>query len=103
MGRPAAGERRKTKDWYDIAFVLINNDHGGPSSAASAVNDAFGGELCAISAVLDDLAANFAESRAQGPQAYAEQVTLDHPEFDLATAAVDAAISVETFLGGPQR
>ena len=33
----AAYSRRKTKDWYDIAFVLLHNDLGGPTPAAEAV------------------------------------------------------------------
>ena len=32
----AAHGRRKPKDWYDIAFVLLNNDRGGPQAAAIA-------------------------------------------------------------------
>lgn len=28
----AAFERRKPKDWYDLAFVLLHNDAGGPDS-----------------------------------------------------------------------
>ncbi|MGI8873550.1 MAG: hypothetical protein ACR2KP_04345, partial [Egibacteraceae bacterium] len=27
----AARSRRKAKDWYDIAFVLLHNDRGGPT------------------------------------------------------------------------
>ncbi len=94
----AAGERRKTKDWYDIAFVLINNDAGGPTGAAGAVNDAFSTDLAAATTMLDDLAANFADPKAQGPQAYADQVTLDHPDVDFATAAADAVLAIDAFL-----
>lgn len=35
----AAYSRRKPKDWYDIAFVLLNNDRGGPVAAGRAVVD----------------------------------------------------------------
>ena len=33
----AAYSRRKSKDWYDIAFVLLHNDLGGVAVAADAV------------------------------------------------------------------
>lgn len=41
----AARSRRKPKDWYDIAFVLLHNDAGGPGDAARAVLDRFGDDL----------------------------------------------------------
>lgn len=33
----AAHGRRKPEDWYDIAFVLLNNDHGDANTAAERV------------------------------------------------------------------
>jgi hypothetical protein len=33
----AARSRRMPKDWYDIAFVLLHNDEGGPKAAATRV------------------------------------------------------------------
>src|SRR5690606_32887752 len=38
----AAYSRRKPKDWYDIAYVLLHNDAGGVATAASAVRSRFG-------------------------------------------------------------
>ena len=46
----AARSRRKPKDWYDIAFVLLHNDAGGPNDAAQAVLDQFGDELAGVRA-----------------------------------------------------
>ncbi len=99
----AARERRKPKDWYDIAFVLINNDQGGPAGAASAVNAIFSADLDGVSTLLDDLAANFASPQSQGPQAYAEQTTLDHPDLNFSGAAADAVLAVEVFVDGLDR
>jgi hypothetical protein len=93
----AARSRRKPKDWYDIAFVLLHNDEGGPEDAAQAVLDRFGDELGTVRTSLDDLLANFATPETQGPEAYAEQMTIDHPELDRATLLADAVIAVETF------
>jgi hypothetical protein len=93
----AAHSRRKPKDWYDIAFVLLHNDLGGPEAAAAAVLDRFGDDLGAIKSAVDDLRANFAVPGAQGPTAYVEQMHLDHPELDKKTMAADAVVAVERF------
>ena len=93
----AAHSRRKPKDWYDIAFVLLHNDVGGPAAAASAVIEKFGDVLSASKTALDDLAANFADAKAQGPKAYAEQFLVEHPDYDRETATADAVIAVAEF------
>lgn len=94
----AAGSRRKPKDWYDIAFVLLHNDRGGPGPAADAVLASFGPDLAgAMRTSLDDLAANFAGPGDQGPTAYAEQMHLDHPDLDPATLAADAVLAIGAF------
>lgn len=93
----AAYGRRKPKDWYDIAFVLLHNDAGGPQVAARLVLDTFGAELDRLATALHDLAANFSEPRSQGPTAYAEQFVIDHPEEDASTLAADALVAVGIF------
>lgn len=97
----AARSRRKPKDWYDIAFVLLHNDQGGPSAAAQAVRDRFGGDLGSeIRLALTDLQGNFANPSAQGSAAYASQFLLDHPDADAAMTRVDAVVAVEAFCQG---
>lgn len=96
----AARSRRKAKDWYDIAFVLLHNDAGGPEAAAHAVLDRFGQELKGIRTSLDDLLANFATPDTQGSRAYAEQMLIDHPALDRTTLTADAIIAIETFYRG---
>jgi hypothetical protein len=94
----AARGRRKPKDWYDIAFVLLHNDEGGPIEAADAVRARFSDDLVgAVRTALDDLFANFSRPSDQGPTAYAEQMQLDHPELDSATLAADAVLAVSRF------
>jgi len=96
----AARARRSRKDWYDLAFVLLHNDEGGPEAAARAVLSKFGGELRgAPSTALRELAANFADHHAQGTRAYVEQVLVDHPGLDAATLGADAVVAVSTFCG----
>lgn len=93
----AAYSRRTQKDWYDIAFVLLHNDAGGPEAAAQAVLDRFRGQLGPIRTALEDLAANFADTEAQGPRAYSRQMAIDHPEVERATALADAVVAVDAF------
>jgi len=97
----AAHSRRKAKDWYDIAFVLLYNSEGGPSNAVTAVLTKFGSELTGVTRrALDDLLANFQSSRDQGPEAYVSQMLLDHPDSDPVTLAADAILAVEAFHAG---
>jgi len=94
----AARSRRAAKDWYDIAFVLLHNDLGGPRAAAQAVRARFAGELNGpIHSALEDLRANFDSERDQGASAYAEQMRADNPGLDFATFAGDAVIAVRIF------
>ena len=41
----AAYERILRKDWYDIAYVLIHNDEGGPAAAGTLVRERFSANL----------------------------------------------------------
>jgi len=90
--------RRKTKDWYDIAFVLAHNDAGGPTEAAELVLKYFGEELNVVRSSIDDLKANFAEPSAQGSIAYQAQMMIDHPDLDATTLRADAVVNVNTFI-----
>lgn len=92
----AAHSRRKPKDWYDIAFVLLNNDLGGVSAAAARVRAVFDQDLALMKTALDDLAANF-HLGAQGPEAYAEQMRIDHPEMDVRQLRADAVLAISEF------
>ena len=99
----AAHRRRAVKDWYDLAYVLIHNDAGGPRSAAGAVIDRFADDLTGETrTALDDLASNFVSSDAQGPQAYAETMLDLHPEHDWDLLTNDAVAAVEMFMIGLQ-
>ena len=93
----AAYSRRATKDWYDMAFVLLHNDAGGPSAAAAQVRDRFPDDLSAIHTAFNDLRANFADPTAQGVQAYVRQMQIDHPELDPVSLAADAVVAVQEF------
>lgn len=94
----AAYGRRKEKDWYDIAFVLLHNDLGGPEQAAAATRQRFSGQLVgSIRTALDDLLANFEHPDNQGPAAYARQRLSDDPSTDDAQLRADAVLAVRAF------
>ena len=61
----AAQGRNLPKDWYDIAYVLVHFDDGGPSQAARLTVDRFGKDLVAATeTAIGELLANFADAAA---------------------------------------
>ena len=97
----AAHSRRQAKDWYDIAFVLLHNDAGGP--ATELVRDRFIDEIGAVTTALRDLRANFETPDAQGPQAYVRQMRIDRPDLASSILAADAVLAVQEFHRGLRR
>ena len=93
----AAYSRRKPKDWYDIAYVLLNNDYGYPAATAERLWQVFGASIASAESALRDLSANFAGPSTQGTSAYVDQITLDYPDIDPATAAADGQVAVQAF------
>lgn len=96
----AAHGRSKPKDWYDIAYVLLHNDAGGPARAGQAVASKFGAVAAegVTRTWLLELAGNFADDYAQGTVAYVAQLSVDDPETDSATAAAEARTAVRQFV-----
>ena len=100
----AAHRRRATKDWYDLAYVLVHKGAGGPRSAANAVIDRFADDITGDTrTALDDLAHNFADTKAQGPQAYAATMLGLYPVHDWDVLADDAVTAVEVFMASLNR
>lgn len=95
----AAHGRQKPKDWYDIAFVLLHNNHGDPTVAAARVREVFGLPTGATRTHVVELLANFDGPDGQGTRAYVDQFTQDHPDVDLRVAGADAQLAVTAFAG----
>lgn len=93
----AAHGRRKEKDWYDVAFVLLHNDHGDATAAAERVLEVFGLQRGQMRTQLLDLQANFSDSSAQGSLAYVKQFIENHPDEDPQTVAADGQLAVAAF------
>ena len=96
----AAYSRRKAKDWYDIAFVLLHNDAGGPAAAVTRVVERFADRIAELQTALDDLEANFHDPAAQGCRAYVAPMLIDHPELEPELLAADAILAVREFRRG---
>jgi len=95
----AAYGRGLQKDWYDIAYVLLHNDDGGPAAAARRVVQQFGDDLVGQTATaLGELSANFVDARAQGSLAYASTMSGLHSELDTDVLANDAVAAVDAFI-----
>ncbi|MCW3044106.1 MAG: hypothetical protein JWL57_2264 [Actinobacteria bacterium] len=87
------------KDWYDIAYVLLHNDDGGPVVAAQRVRDRFEAALVGpTETALVELAANFANVEAQGSIAYAATMLSLHPDLGYDVVANDAVAAVAEFI-----
>lgn len=96
----AAYGRRKEKDWYDIAFVLLHSNEGGPRDAAERTKTIFSADLVGETrTALDELLSNFTRESDQGPSAYATQFLIDHPEEDGDQLRADAVLAVRMFHG----
>jgi hypothetical protein len=95
----AARTRGATKDFYDLAYVLLHNRAGGPSEAAGVLAD---GKLRAAVPVLRstllEIAERYRTPNAVGPSGYAEQALLAAPESDEAELRADAVAAVAEFL-----
>lgn len=96
----AAHGRHKAKDYYDIAFVLLHHnevfDEAGPLDPADVVLQRLGAPV-ELRTAIEDLAANFSDGHAQGTEAYVEQLLINNPGLDPATAATDARLAVTAF------
>lgn len=90
-----------TKDWCDIAYVLVHNDAGGPEAAAVAACERFGEALIGLTeTALGELSANFAEASAQGSGTYANTMSGLHTELDPDVLANDAVTAASVFIAG---
>ena len=92
----------RDRDYYDIAFVLLHHneifDESRPLDPADVVLQRLGVPI-ELRTAIEDLAANFSDDRAQGVAAYVEQLLINNPNLDAATAATDARLVVAAFTG----
>lgn len=71
-------------------------DESAPLDPADVVVQRLGAPV-ELRTAIEDLAANFSDDRAQGVEAYVEQLLINNPGLDLAIAATDARLAVSAF------
>jgi hypothetical protein len=91
----AAHGRHKPKDYYDIAFVLLHHNLEAERPAFRVLTRF--GLPPSMRTPLLDLQANFTDETSFGAEAYARQITQDHPEYDPGEVATDAVLAVGEF------
>ncbi|MBW4078642.1 MAG: hypothetical protein HIU84_09085 [Acidobacteria bacterium] len=97
----AAYDRSLEKDWYDIAYVALHNDAGGPVAAGRNVRQTFQDELTGQThTALGELRSNFADANSQGCIAYAQTVERLHPGQDTDVLANNAVAAISEFFSG---
>ena len=90
----AARQRGAPKDYYDLVFVLIHNQAGGPSAAAiRLLGGPLSADIPALRSTLLEVRARFYSVTGQGPAGFASQcrlVDFGTPENQLRAQAVAA-------------
>lgn len=95
----AARERRHPKNWYDIAFVLRHNDHGGAEATTRVVLRKFPSAIVgSVETSLLELQANFQHLEAQGSVSYASQMWENDRSLDRRMLRADAVVAVQAFV-----
>jgi hypothetical protein len=96
----AVRTRAATKDYYDLAYVLLHNRAGGPERAAQQLLDGeLAGKLAALRTTFLEVRERYAKTTDRGPRGYAEQALEVEPEADEALMRADAVDVVQRFFG----
>jgi hypothetical protein len=95
VATPASDERAREGRQHDIAFVLLHHNIAA-GTPAQRVLQRFGLPPLMLTPLLD-LRANFTDATSAGAEAYARQITQDHPELDARQAAQDSVLAVGEF------
>jgi hypothetical protein len=95
----AARTRAAVKDFYDLAYVLLHNQAGGPQMAAAAVYEGgLGSSIASLRSTLVEVGERYRSPSSVGPQGYAEQSLIMDPQLDERTLRLDAVTAVREFL-----
>ena len=95
----AVRTRGAEKDYYDLAYVLLHNNAGGPAEAANVVKASpLADALPGMSSTFLEIRERFRNDRAHGARAYAREARKVTPEDDERLLAADAAAAINEFL-----
>jgi hypothetical protein len=97
----AARERGMDKDYYDLAYVLMNNRAGGPREAGEQlIGGQFADDVRNRWSLFREIAARFARPQDVGPAGYAVQTLQVDPGADAAVLRRDAVAALAEFIDG---
>jgi hypothetical protein len=92
--------RAATKDYYDLVYVLLHNQAGGPEQAAQQLlAGALAGELPALRTTFIEVRERYTKTADAGPRAYAEQALEVEPDAEASLLRADAVDVVQRFFG----
>jgi len=95
----AARHRGAAKDYYDLAYVLIHNQAGGPREAAKLLREGkFSDQLADLNSIFEEIDARFASSAAYAAASYAAQMQIVDPGLEEGVLRTDATVAVGEFL-----
>ncbi len=95
----ATRTRAATKDYYDLAYVLLHNRAGGPEQAAQSLLDGkLADELPALRTTFLEIAERYGTTTDIGPRSYAEQTLEVEPDSDERLLRADAVDAIQRFL-----
>lgn len=95
----AVRTRAATKDYYDLAYVLLHNRAGGPEPAARSLLDhTLAQQLPALHTTFQEIAERYARTTDIGPRSYAEQALEVEPDADERILRADAIDAIQRFL-----
>ncbi len=94
----AVRTRGATKDYYDLAYVLLHNRAGGPEQAAQQLLDGeLAAELPALRSIFLEVRERYANTTDIGALGYAEQALEVEPEANASQLRADAVDAVQRF------
>jgi hypothetical protein len=100
----AVRTRAATKDYYDLAYVLLHNRAGGPEQAARSLLDGeLTDDLPALHTTFLEIAERYAKTTDVGARSYAEQAMEVEPDADEHMLRADAIDAVQRFLAALRR
>jgi hypothetical protein len=95
----AVRHRGLAKDYYDLPYVLIHNQAGGPRQAAELLRAGkLGDELTGLNSLFEEIDARFSSSSTYAAGSYALQMLLVDPEPDEKVLRTNATVAVREFL-----
>jgi hypothetical protein len=97
----AARERGNDKDYYDLAYVLLNNRAGGPREAGEQLaGGQFADDIRARLSLFREIKARFSTAQDTGPRGYAAQTLQIEPEAAASVLREDAVSAMADFIDG---